>query len=67
VCKKKKIGGKEMVELVQRWSDKGLSVLKATKVLSIPRSTYYSDLKLSKGNRIDAKAAKPKGRCINSH
>jgi len=44
-----------MIELVQRWSEKGLSVLKTTKVLSIPRSTYYSNLKLGKGNQIEVK------------
>jgi len=62
MCKKKKTSGKEMIELVNVWKEKGLSVLKTTKILYFPRSTYYSDLKLSKGNRIDAKAAKPKGR-----
>jgi len=51
-----------MVELVNVWNEKGLSVLEVTKILYFPRSTYYSDLKLGKGNRIDAKVAKPKVR-----
>jgi len=62
VCKKKKTSGKEMIELVQRWSDKGLSVLKTTKVLSIPRSTYYSNLKLDKRNQMEVKECCKKGR-----
>jgi hypothetical protein len=67
MCKKKKIDGKEMIELVNVWNEKGLSVLEVTKILYLQRSTYYSDLKLGKGNRIDAKTAKPKERCIKSH
>jgi hypothetical protein len=41
---------------------KGYRFLKATKVLHFPRSTYYSDLRLGKESRLEAKAAKPKGR-----
>jgi putative transposase len=51
-----------MIELVQRWNDKGLSVLKATKVLCFPRSTYYSNLKLGKGNQMEVKECCKKGR-----
>jgi len=51
-----------MIELVNVWKEKGLSVLKTTKVLSIPRSTYYSNLKLDKGNQMEVKEYCKKGR-----
>jgi putative transposase len=62
VCKKKKTGGKEMIELVNVWKEKGLSVLKTTKVLCFPRSTYYSNLKLDKRNQMEVKECCKKGR-----
>jgi putative transposase len=62
MCKKKKTSGKEMIELVQRRSEKGLSVLKTTKVQSNPRSTYYSNLKLDKRNQMEVKECCKKGR-----
>lgn len=52
-----------MIELVQCSNEKGLSVLKALRLLSLPRSTYYSNLKLDKrGQKEDNKAVKSKER-----
>ena len=51
-----------MIELVQRWSEKGLSVLKTTKVQSNSRSTYYRNLKLDKRNQMEVKECCKKGR-----
>jgi len=55
-----------MIELVNVWKGKGLSVLKTTKLLSIPRSTYYSNLKLDKRNQREVKECCKKGRPYSS-
>jgi len=47
------------MELIQIYKDKGLPVSRTTKLLSIPKSTYYSSLslKMDKLNKLNEKKA----------
>lgn len=46
------------MELIQIWKEKGLPVSKGVKLLSVPRSTYYSSLSLRGDQAVEKKRTK---------